>query len=87
LVTSLHFIIPLFKQVPERYREDYQKPVFAKVMPKGLVEAYHQWLDEKYRKGLRDGPQEIRQAPRYREEWSREIDDAGVRRRAKQLYQ
>ena len=35
-----NFIIPLFKQVPARYREKYFKTTPAKAMLKGLVEAF-----------------------------------------------
>jgi len=35
-----NFIIPLFKQVPARYREKYFKTIPAKAMLKGLVEAF-----------------------------------------------
>lgn len=35
-----NFIIPLFKQVPERYREKYFKMIPAKEMLKGFVEAF-----------------------------------------------
>src|SRR5208282_4275156 len=35
-----NFIIPLFKQVPKRYREQYSKTVSAKTMLKGFVEAF-----------------------------------------------
>src|SRR5271165_2259163 len=35
-----NFIIPLFKQVPKRYREKYSKTIPAKEMLKGLVEAF-----------------------------------------------
>jgi hypothetical protein len=35
-----NFIIPLFKQVPKRYRERYFKTIPAKEMLKGLVEAF-----------------------------------------------
>lgn len=35
-----NFIIPLFKQVPGRYREKYFKTIPAKTMLKGLVEAF-----------------------------------------------
>jgi len=35
-----NFIIPLFKQVPARYREKYFKTIPAKEMLKGLVEAF-----------------------------------------------
>ena len=35
-----NFIIPLFKQVPRRYREKYFKTIPAKTMLKGLVEAF-----------------------------------------------
>jgi len=36
----LHFIIPLFKQVPARYREKYFKTIPAREMLKGLIEAF-----------------------------------------------
>jgi hypothetical protein len=82
-----NLIIPLFKQVPERYREDYQKPVSANVMLKGLVEAYHRWLDEKHRK--RAARRAVRDAASsaLSRGMVHEIDDAGVRRQAKRLYQ
>jgi hypothetical protein len=35
-----NFIVPLFKQVPSRYREKYHKPISAKTMLKGLLEAF-----------------------------------------------
>jgi len=35
-----NFIIPLFKQVPQRYREKYFKTIPAKAMLKGLVEEF-----------------------------------------------
>ncbi len=35
-----NFIIPLFKQVPQRYREKYFKTIPARAMLKGLVEAF-----------------------------------------------
>jgi hypothetical protein len=35
-----NFIVPLFKQVPQRYREKYFKTIPAKGMLKGLVEAF-----------------------------------------------
>jgi hypothetical protein len=35
-----NFIIPLFKRVPERYREKYFKTIPAEQMLKGLVEAF-----------------------------------------------
>ena len=35
-----NFIVPLFKQVPQRYREKYFKTIPAKAMLKGLVEAF-----------------------------------------------
>jgi hypothetical protein len=35
-----NFIVPLFKQVPQRYRETYSKTIPAKAMLKGLVEAF-----------------------------------------------
>jgi hypothetical protein len=35
-----NFIIPLFKQVPARYREKYFKTIPAREMLKGLVEAF-----------------------------------------------
>ena len=35
-----NFIIPLFRQVPSRYREKYFKPPTAKAMLKGLAEAF-----------------------------------------------
>jgi hypothetical protein len=35
-----NFIIPVFKQVPARYREKYFKTISAKVMLNGLVEAF-----------------------------------------------
>jgi len=41
-----NFIIPLFKQVPSRYREKYFKTPPAKAILKGLVEAFQPaiWL-------------------------------------------
>ena len=35
-----NFIIPLFKQVPARYREQYFRTISATAMLKGLVEAF-----------------------------------------------
>jgi hypothetical protein len=35
-----NFIVPLFKQVPQRYREKYFKTIPARAMLKGLVEAF-----------------------------------------------
>ena len=35
-----NFIVPLFKQVPQRYREKYFKTIPAKAILKGLVEAF-----------------------------------------------
>lgn len=37
---AFNFIVPLFKQVPRRYREKYSKTIPAKAMLKGLVEAF-----------------------------------------------
>jgi hypothetical protein len=35
-----NFIIPLFKSVPARYHERYQKPISAKAMLQGFIEAF-----------------------------------------------
>jgi len=35
-----NFIVPLFKNVPARYKQEYQKPVSAKAMINGFVEAF-----------------------------------------------
>jgi hypothetical protein len=35
-----NYIIPLFKQVPDRYKQEYQKPISAKTMINGFVEAF-----------------------------------------------
>lgn len=35
-----NFIIPLFKIVPARYKQEYQKPISAKAMLNGFVEAF-----------------------------------------------
>jgi hypothetical protein len=37
---SFNFIVPLFKTVPERYKQQYQKPISAKTMLNGFVEAF-----------------------------------------------
>jgi len=37
---ALNFIVPLFKTVPPRYKEPYQKPITAKVTLQGFVEAF-----------------------------------------------
>lgn len=35
-----NYIIPLFKAVPNRYKQEYQKPISAKTMINGFVEAF-----------------------------------------------
>jgi hypothetical protein len=35
-----NYIVPLFKTVPARYKQEYQKPISAKRMINGLVEAF-----------------------------------------------
>ncbi len=35
-----NFILPVFKQIPDRYKQSYQKQIPAKEMLKGLVEAF-----------------------------------------------
>lgn len=35
-----NYIIPLFKQVPARYKQEYQKPISARRMINGFVEAF-----------------------------------------------
>lgn len=35
-----NFIIPVFKSVPTRYHERYQKPISAKAMLQGFIEAF-----------------------------------------------
>ncbi len=35
-----NYIIPLFKTVPARYKQEYQKPISAKTMINGFVEAF-----------------------------------------------
>ena len=35
-----NFIIPLFKRVPHRYKQEYQKPTLATAMLQGFVEAF-----------------------------------------------
>jgi|SRR5579862_2795722 len=35
-----NFIIPIFKQVPARYKQEYQKPISAKAMIGGFIEAF-----------------------------------------------
>src|SRR5271170_6375940 len=37
---SFNFIVPLFKTVPKRYKQEYQKPISAKTMLNGFVEAF-----------------------------------------------
>jgi hypothetical protein len=37
---AYNFIIPLFKRVPPRYRQQYQKTISSKAMLRGLVEAF-----------------------------------------------
>src|SRR6516165_5061940 len=37
---AYNYIIPLFKQVPARYKQQYQKPISAKRMINGFVEAF-----------------------------------------------
>ena len=35
-----NYVIPLFKTVPPRYKQEYQKPISAKIMLNGFVEAF-----------------------------------------------
>ena len=35
-----NYIIPVFKAVPDRYKQQYQKPISAKAMINGFVEAF-----------------------------------------------
>jgi hypothetical protein len=35
-----NFIVPLFKKVPDRYKQEYQKPISAKAMISGFIEAF-----------------------------------------------
>jgi hypothetical protein len=37
---AFNYIIPLFKTVPSRYKQEYQKPISAKTMLNGFVEAF-----------------------------------------------
>lgn len=37
---AFNYIIPLFKKVPDRYRQEYQKPISAKAMLNGFAEAF-----------------------------------------------
>lgn len=36
----INFITPLFKAVPARYKQEYQRPISAKTMINGFVEAF-----------------------------------------------
>jgi hypothetical protein len=35
-----NYIIPLFEKVPARYKQEYQKPISAKTMINGFIEAF-----------------------------------------------
>jgi hypothetical protein len=36
-----NYIIPLFKQVPDRYKQEYQKPISAKTMIHNGLNVFH----------------------------------------------